>query len=91
MKEAYLVNSGFGLRYVSVPGADSREGYQDMEDFIDTVADQSPADSLSLANNGRGAFRRFKYVLAQSPGEQERWFQFHDNRLRQGEMDIEPV
>ncbi len=68
-----------------------------MEDFIDIVADQRPAELLNVAINGRGAFRRFQDVLARFPGEEERCFQFQNVRLRQRglewleEMNIEPV
>jgi len=37
---------------------------------------------LEVALNGRGVFRRFKDVLSGSPAEHERWFAFHDERLR---------
>ena len=95
VKEADRMESGFGVRYVSVPAADSRERYRDMEDFIDIAADACLAELLSAAINGRGAFRRFGDVLARFPKERERWLQFQNARLRQRalewleEMDIE--
>ncbi len=39
VREADRVESGFGVRYVSVPAAESWVGYRDIEDFIDIVAD----------------------------------------------------
>jgi hypothetical protein len=42
----------------------SRDGYRDMELFIGTVRDPGRADRLEIAISGRGAFRRFKDVLA---------------------------
>ena len=89
------VESGLGVRHVSVAEGDLREGYRDMEDFIDIVADARLAELLSGAINGRGAFRRFGDVLARFPEERERWFQFQNARLRQRalewleEVDIE--
>jgi hypothetical protein len=53
-----------------------------MEDFIGTVADKGRADRLSIAISGRGAFRRFKDVLARWPDELERWYTFSDERQR---------
>jgi hypothetical protein len=50
-----------------------RDGYWDMEDFIETVRDGDRADRLSITISGRGAFRRFKDVLGRWPGELERW------------------
>ena len=68
-------------RYLQVPRADSREGYDDMQDFIATVSDEHLQELLDVAIRGRGAFRRFKDVLARHPGEQERWFDFQAARL----------
>lgn len=96
MRQAHQVDRGFGTRYESVPRADSHEGYQDMEDFIDTLADQRLAELLSVVINGHGAFRRFKDVLARYPREREQWFQFQNSRLRHRALewleylDLEP-
>ena len=68
-------------RYLQVPRADSREGYDDMQDFIDTVSDEHLQELLNVAIQGRGAFRRFKDVLARHPAEQQRWFDFQAARL----------
>lgn len=59
-----------------------RDGYRDMVRFIDTVGDPERADRLEIAISGRGAFRRFKDVLARWPGELERWYAFSDERQR---------
>src|SRR5262249_41211727 len=83
VREADQVEQGFGTRYVEVPRSDSNEGYRDMEAFIDTVHDRRIQYRLWDAINGRGAFRRFKDVLAGHPGERERWFAFKDERMRQ--------
>jgi hypothetical protein len=39
-------------------------------------------DELTLAIDGRGAFRRFKDVLMVNAPERERWFAFRSERLR---------
>jgi len=67
--------------YLQVPQADSREGYDDMQDFIDTVSDEHLQELLNVAIQGRGAFRRFKDVLAGHPAERQRWFDFQVARL----------
>jgi hypothetical protein len=52
---------------------------------------------LDLALDGRGAFRRFKAVLADYAAERERWFAFLQERLDQemkewlADNDIEPT
>ena len=58
-------------RYLQVPPADSREGYDDMQDFIATVSDEHLQELLHVAIQGRGAFRRFKDVLARHPADQD--------------------
>lgn len=57
-----------------------REGYRDMELFAGTVRDPGRADRLEIAISERGAFRRFKDVLARWPGELDRWHSFSAER-----------
>jgi hypothetical protein len=59
-------------RCLQVLRDDSREGYDDMQDFIDTVCDEHLQELLNVAIHGRGAFRRSKDVLARHPAEQQR-------------------
>ena len=74
-------------RYGSIPKADPHEGYEDMEDFIATVEDKHLAELLEVAIEGKGAFRRFKDVLARYPEERERWFRFKDDRMEQRALE----
>lgn len=67
-------------RYELIPKAESHEGYEDMVDFIATVTDEHLAELLEVAIDGKGAFRRFKDVLARYAEEQGRWFRFKDER-----------
>ncbi len=69
-------------RWVWVNCEGSGDGYRDMERFAGTVTAPILADRLDIALNGRGAFRRFKDVLAGSGGELERWYGFSDERQR---------
>jgi hypothetical protein len=78
-----MVERGFSTRFVEVPRADSREGYGDMQAFVETIRDQRLRERLSDALIGRGAFRRFKDVLLRLPEERERWFAFKDARTRE--------
>lgn len=63
-------------RFLEIPQVESREAYQDMVDFADTVDDDHLQELLYVALNGRGAFRRFKDVLLAYSDERERWFTF---------------
>jgi hypothetical protein len=74
-------------RYERIPKAEPHEGYEDMQDFIATVEDEHLAGLLEVAINGRGAFRRFKDVLARYPEERERWFRFKDERMEQRALE----
>ncbi len=87
LHSAALVEFGFNTRFVAIPQADSREGYEDMEAFIEAVSQPHLQEVLQVAIRGKGAFRRFKDVLATYPQERERWFQFHDERLHQRVLD----
>lgn len=97
LRQADQVEQGYGSRYIDVPSADSREGYQHMEDFIDTVQDADLQDRLWNAIRGRGAFRRFKDVLLNYPQENKRWFDFKQAQIRQRVLEwletegIEPL
>ncbi len=73
----------FLSRYVQVPAVDSRQSYQDMVDFAETVPDPHLRELLDVALAGKGAFRRFKDVLDRYPRERERWFEFSDRRSRE--------
>jgi hypothetical protein len=76
LQETRQVEEGCGTRYVSISQADSHEDYRDMERFISTVRDGHLRERLWKAIEGRGAFRYFKDVLAESPAERERWLAF---------------
>jgi len=85
--QAIEIENGFGTRYIAIPWVESYEGYQDMELFIDTVEDEHVRELLSIAIDGRGAFRRFKDVLYDHLDERERWFAFKQDRMRQRVLD----
>jgi hypothetical protein len=68
--------------YLRVEPVSSRTQYRWMERFIATVEDGELREKLSLAIEGKGAFRRFKDVLMGYPVDRERWFTFRSERLR---------
>ncbi len=70
-------------RYLQIPQAKPRDGFQDMVMFIDTVQDAQLQKLLSVAIDGKGAFRRFKNILPDYPQERDRWFRFQEDRARQ--------
>lgn len=70
-------------RFLNIPTEESYKGYNDMAEFIETVEDKHLFELLSVAINGKGAFRRFKDVLGRYPDERERWFAFEEQRAKE--------
>jgi len=62
--------------YIIIPRPNSRNGYQDMEAYIETVENDTLRQLLDVAIDGKGAFRRFKNVLRNYPDAQKAWFAF---------------
>ena len=69
-------------RWLWVTCEGSRDGYRDMELFTALLDDADLASRLERALTGRGVFRRFKDVLAESPTDLQRWYAFSDERQR---------
>ncbi len=71
--------------YVAVEHIPSHEAYQWMVDFVDEMvapADEHAAEKLSIALNGKGAFRRFKATLHRIDDQWlQAWYQWRDKRL----------
>ena len=97
LAEASRVEEGYGTRVVIVPEPDAHTDLSDIEAFISTVEEPQLREEFQQATRGRGAFRRFREVLADNFHERERWFQFKHERLRKhmtdwlASLDIEPV
>ncbi|MET9134540.1 UPF0158 family protein [Streptomyces antibioticus] len=69
-------------RWLYVPALGSGAGYRDMELFIEEMEDAALAGRLRIAIDGRGAFRRFKDVLAGDVRSWSRYHRFRDERQR---------
>lgn len=92
------VQTGFIEGYlIHIEPLSSSLEYGWMVEFAETVADRLLREKVVMALDGRGAFRRFKDVLADYPAEREHWFGFRDECLRQAmdewlaDHDIEPT
>jgi hypothetical protein len=72
--------------YVAVERIPSHEAYQWMVDFVDELvapADENAAEKLSIALDGKGAFRRFKDTLHRVDEHWlQAWYQWRDKRLK---------
>ena len=71
--------------YVAIERIPSHEAYQWMVDFVDEMvapADEHAAETLAMAINGKGAFRRFKDTLHRVDDQWlQAWYQWRDKRL----------
>jgi Uncharacterised protein family (UPF0158) len=72
--------------YVAIERIPSYVAYQWMVDFVDEMvapADEHAAEKLSIALNGKGAFRRFKDTLHRVDDKWlQAWYQWRDKRLK---------
>ena len=72
--------------YVAVDRISSHEAYQWMVDFVNEMvapSDENAAEKLSIALEGKGAFRRFKDTLYRVDEKwQQAWYQFRDKQLK---------
>ena len=84
-------------RYICIPERPSYEGYNLMVEFTEKVEDELLREKLSIALDGKGAFRRFKNVMLDYPDYREKWFKFRDERINKkviewlNNIGIEPV
>ena len=67
-------------RYTYIPEGPPCNGYDLMVEFTEKVEDELLREKLSIALDGKGAFRRFKNVIADYPDYREKWFKFSDER-----------
>lgn len=94
---ADLVKKHDENRTICIPKRSSRDGYSDMEAFIETVQDKRLRNQLQSKIQGRGMFRRFRDILGQHLAEQQRWYVFQKKRLQErmlewlAEEGIEPL
>jgi hypothetical protein len=72
--------------YVAVDRIPSYEAYQWMVDFVDEMvapSDENAAEKLSIALEGKGAFRRFKDTLHRVDEQWlQAWYQWRDRQLK---------
>ena len=72
--------------YIAVDRISSHEAYQWMVDFVNEMVaptDENAAEKLSIALEGKGAFRRFKDTLYRVDEKwQQAWYQFRDSQLK---------
>lgn len=81
--EALFVEQHYGRRVIAIPDTSSHDSYNEMQDFLLTIGDDRLQNQLLSAIQGKGAFGRFRNILRQHLAEQQRWYVYQENRLRQ--------
>lgn len=81
--DAARVEYGSVGRYISIEPDDPYQGYNDMDRFIGTLDDDEMRERLWRAIRGRGAFGRFKGLVARYPKVQEQWYAYEDARAKE--------
>lgn len=74
-------------RFVNVPSFDTRLCYNLMVEFIAGLGDEDLREKLRIAISGKGAFRRFRDVLAHAGAVREQWLAFDRQRKRRWATD----
>ncbi len=70
-------------RFTFIEPLESRFGWEEMRDFAERVEDRRLRALLEVVLAGKGAFSRFKAVLADYPEARARWFAEHDQRMEE--------
>lgn len=83
-----LIENDTEDRFIPIPASPSREGWEQMERFIQSLDDQDKKtrNLLLTTIQGKGAFGRFKDALY-SIGLQDRWFEFKNREDRKKALD----
>lgn len=68
-------------RYTLLTPLSINERYQIMEDFVETVSNESLEDELNAALIEKGAFQRFDEVLKKYPTRYRQWQAFRNDKV----------
>ena len=68
-------------RYLLVPPFTTNERFQIMEDFVESLPDETLVEELNQALIGKGAFQRFEEVLQRYPQRLEQWRRFRNDKV----------
>jgi len=70
-------------RFIPIPKRESRDEYEWMVEFTESLNDENLKEKLEIALDGKGAFRRFKNVLLNYQEKREEWFKFRNKKMKQ--------
>ncbi len=68
-------------KYVEIKRMESRESFEIMADFTETVDEKLLQNKLILALNRKHPFQNFKWLIDNSGPYRQKWFDFKNQRL----------
>ena len=74
-------------RFIPIPKRGSRDEYEWMTEFTESLDDENLRENLFIALDGKGAFRRFKNVLLNYEEKREEWFKFRNKKMKQDVLE----
>ncbi len=81
---AIQIEYGDGLeRFKQIPRTESRESFRWMDDFSDTVSNESVREKLKAALNQRKPFRKFREAMGSDRRLEQQWRDFRLARQRE--------
>jgi bisphosphoglycerate-independent phosphoglycerate mutase (AlkP superfamily) len=70
-------------KYIRVDEEPSYVFFNMMADFAETIQNKTLQRELDIALDGRGAAKRFNFVLYNYPEERKSWIQFKDEKMKE--------
>ena len=68
-------------RFLLVPPFTTNDQFQIMEDFVESLPDETLVEELNQALIGKGAFQRFEEALERYPQRFEQWRRFRTDKV----------
>ncbi len=68
-------------RYLLISPFTTNERFQIMEDFVESLPNESLIEELNQALIGKGAFQRFEEALQKYPNRRKQWHSFRAAKL----------
>ena len=84
-------------RFIEIDPMDSRQGYEIMQTFVETLPLSALQEKLKWSLEGAKPFRRFRDILTEDQDIRKRWFEFHHEAMQKialewlADHEIEPI
>jgi hypothetical protein len=76
------IQNAVGREWRRIPSRSLQETFEEMEDFVEGLADPAVRRPLFLTLEGKGAFRLFREFMLEHPAERALWTEFRAERSR---------